>query len=145
MILVLGVWTFLRALLGGATTVALEHVALRHQLMVLQRSAARPRLRRRDRILWVCLSWLWSNWRASLILVRPATVVAWHRQGALLGGDAGARVLPVRARSQGARPATSPAATWRRDRQTQGRASCREREEITVVARSLKKKTKGMM
>src|SRR5262245_19718781 len=81
MILVLGVWTFLRALLGGATTVALENVALRHQLMVLQRSVARPRLRRRDRIFWVCLSWLWSNWRASLILVRPATVVAWHRQG----------------------------------------------------------------
>src|SRR5262245_40148996 len=24
---------------------------------------------------------LWPNWRASLILVRPATVLAWHRQG----------------------------------------------------------------
>src|SRR5262245_16199990 len=81
MILVLCVWAFLHALLGGATAVALEDVALRHQLMVLQRSVARPRLRRRDRIFWVCLAWLWSNWRASLTLVRPATVVGWHRQG----------------------------------------------------------------
>jgi len=81
MIIVLAVWTFLRALLGHSSAVALENIALRHQLMVLQRSVARPRLRRRDRVLWVCLAWLWPNWRASLVLVRPATVVAWHRQG----------------------------------------------------------------
>src|SRR5262245_20882895 len=81
MILVLGVWTLLRAVLGGSAAVVLENVALRHQLAVLQRSVARPRLRRRDRLFWVCLSWLWPNWRTSLILVRPATVVAWHRQG----------------------------------------------------------------
>jgi putative transposase len=81
MILVLGVWTFLRALLGRSTAGTLENVALRHQLDVLQRSTPRFRLRRRDRIFWVCLSRLWANWRASLVLVRPATVVAWHRQG----------------------------------------------------------------
>src|SRR5262245_38631995 len=81
MILVLGVWTFLRAVLSHSTGVALDNVALRHQLAVLQRSVARPRLRRRDRLLWVCLAWLWPNWRTSLILVRPATVLAWHRQG----------------------------------------------------------------
>jgi hypothetical protein len=56
MILVLGVWTFLRALLGRSTAVTLENVALRHQLDVLQRSTPRFRLRRRDRIFWVCLS-----------------------------------------------------------------------------------------
>src|SRR5262245_3566495 len=81
MIIVLGVLTFLRALLGASTAVALENVALRHQLAVLQRSFPRPRLRRRDRILWVCLSRLWPNWRSSLVLVRPATLLAWHRQG----------------------------------------------------------------
>ena len=56
MILVLGVWTFLRALLGRSTAVTLENVALRQQLDVLQRSTPRFRLRRRDRIFWVCLS-----------------------------------------------------------------------------------------
>ena len=81
MILVLGVWTFLRALLGRSTAVTLENVALRHQLDVLRRATPRLRLRRRDRIFWVCLSRLWANWRAGLVLVRPATVIAWHRQG----------------------------------------------------------------
>jgi DNA replication protein DnaC len=81
MILVLGLWTFLRALLGRSTAVTLENVALRHQLDVLRRSTPRFRLRRRDRVFWVCLSRLWANWRASLVLVRPATVIAWHRQG----------------------------------------------------------------
>jgi putative transposase len=81
MILVLGLWTFLRALLGRSTAVTLENVALRHQLVILQRSVPRPRLRRPDPIFWVCLSRLWANWRVSLVLVRPATVVAWQRQG----------------------------------------------------------------
>src|SRR5262245_32024140 len=46
MVLVLGVWTYLRALVGRATAVALENVALRHQLAILQRTAPCPRLRR---------------------------------------------------------------------------------------------------
>ena len=100
MIHALGVWTFLRALLGRSTAVTLENIALRHQLIVLQRSISRPRLRRRDRILWVWLSRLWANWRASLVLVRPAKVVAWHRQGFGSTG-AGSRIAaqPVARRS----------------------------------------------
>jgi putative transposase len=81
MILVLGVWTYLRVFLGRSAAVTLENIALRHQLMVLQRSIPRPRLCRRDRIFWVCLSRLWGNWRSSLVIVQPATVVGWHRQG----------------------------------------------------------------
>jgi hypothetical protein len=64
MILVLGVWTFLRALLGSSAAVTLENVALRHQLAVLQRSVGRSRLRRWDRLVWVGLSQLWAGWRA---------------------------------------------------------------------------------
>src|SRR5262245_62151591 len=81
MLFVIGLGTFLRALLLGSAVIALENLALRHQLGVLQRSVRRPRLARRDRILWVWLSRLWTGWRSRLIIVRPATVLAWHRQG----------------------------------------------------------------
>jgi putative transposase len=81
MILVLGVCAFVRALLVTSAAVAMENVALRHQLAVLQRSVGRPRLRRRDRLLWVMFSRLWAGWRSSLVIVQPATVLAWHRQG----------------------------------------------------------------
>ena len=81
MILVIGLSSFLRALLFGSAVVALENMALRHQLAVLQRSVRRPRLSRWDRILWVWLSRVWTDWRSSLVIIRPATVVAWHRQG----------------------------------------------------------------
>ena len=70
MLLVVGVWTFLRALLFGSTAIALENLALRHQLRVLQRSVRRPRLARWDRILWVWLCRVWAGWRSSLVIVQ---------------------------------------------------------------------------
>src|SRR3984893_9072380 len=60
----------------------LENLALRHQIGVLQRSAAkRPKLTPVDRLLWICLSRLWRDWRSSLAIVKPETVIAWHRAG----------------------------------------------------------------
>ena len=44
MLVVVGVWTFLRALFFGSAAIALENLALRHQLRVLQRSGRRPRV-----------------------------------------------------------------------------------------------------
>jgi len=79
-VLVLGLWTFLRALVVGATAVSLENVALRSQLTVLQRSVPRPKIYRRDRLFWVWLSRLWIGWRSTLVIVQPATVLAWHRR-----------------------------------------------------------------
>ena len=81
MILVIGLWTFFRAVLFGSAAIALENLALRHQLLVLQRSVVRPRLSRWDRVVWVWLSRVWASWRSSLIIVQPATVLAWHRRG----------------------------------------------------------------
>jgi hypothetical protein len=80
-LLATALWIFLRVLLFGSAAIALENLALRHQLVVLQRSVPRPRLTRWDRILWVWLSRLWTGWRPSLVIVQPATVLAWHRQG----------------------------------------------------------------
>ena len=60
---------------------ALENLALRHQLAVLQRAAPRPRLRRSDRLFWVLLSRLWSGWAEAVSIVQPETVIRWHRTG----------------------------------------------------------------
>jgi putative transposase len=62
-------------------SLALENLALRHQLDVLQRNTKTPRLSNRDRVLWATLSRLWPDWRESLAIVQPKTVVAWHRKG----------------------------------------------------------------
>ncbi len=68
-------------LFASRAKLAAENLALRHQLGVLGRSVKRPRLRKRDRIFWVWLSKLWPDWRAALVVVKPATVIAWHRKG----------------------------------------------------------------
>src|SRR5580692_7894412 len=60
----------------------LENLALRHQLQVLRRQRpGRPRLFTIDRILWVWLYRLWPRCLDTMVLVKPATVVQWHRQG----------------------------------------------------------------
>ena len=60
----------------------LENLSLRHQIGVLQRSARkRPILTAGDRLFWVCLSRLWRDWRSALAIVKPETVLAWHRTG----------------------------------------------------------------
>ena len=57
----------------------LEHLAVRHQIAVLERTARRPALRDRDRRLWSLLAQEWIGWRTHLHIVQPATVVGWHR------------------------------------------------------------------
>jgi hypothetical protein len=41
----------------------------------------RPRLSRADRVLWAWLSRVWIDWREALVIVKPETVIAWHRKG----------------------------------------------------------------
>jgi putative transposase len=67
-------------LCSGHRAVALENVALRQQLRVLRRNVRRPHLRIGDRLFWVLLAKAWQDWRTALIVVRPDTVVRWHRQ-----------------------------------------------------------------
>ena len=72
---------FLRALLATRVTLAVENLALRQQLAVLQNSSKRPKLRPRDRVFWTWLMRLWPDWRSALVIVQPETVIRWHRQG----------------------------------------------------------------
>ncbi len=78
---------WLRILLGALRCavltrreLALENLALRQQLAVGKARQPRPPLTATDRIFWVMLSRSWNNWRGSLQVVRPETVVRWHRE-----------------------------------------------------------------
>jgi hypothetical protein len=59
----------------------LENLALRQQLSILKRRNTRPLLNRIDRLFWAVAKGLWSQWKQSLVIVTPDTVVRWHRAG----------------------------------------------------------------
>ena len=71
----------LRVFFQTRSDTALEILALRQQLAVLKRKRPRPQLNRLDRIFWTALRRYWSHWAEVLIIVKPETVVGWHRAG----------------------------------------------------------------
>src|SRR5215467_15854907 len=59
----------------------LENVALRHHIGVLQRSAnKRLALNNADRLFGIGLSRVWAEWRSAWKIVKPDTVIGWHRK-----------------------------------------------------------------
>ena len=72
----------LRSCARSRAALQLEVLALRHQLQVLNRSRRPQRLRlaAADRLLWVWMSRVWTEWRANLVIVKPETVIACHRR-----------------------------------------------------------------
>jgi hypothetical protein len=74
------VWIISAALKPKGLLVA-ENLCLRQQLLVLQRRHPQPRLRNADRQFWICASRWFTDWRNSLLIVKPETVLRWHRRG----------------------------------------------------------------
>ncbi len=58
-----------------------EHALLRQQLIVLQRTVKRPRFTKADRVLLVLLASKLRAWWEALLIVKPETILWWHRQG----------------------------------------------------------------
>ena len=58
-----------------------ENVLIRQQLVVASRTVKRPAFRPHERGLIVLLARLVPLWRNALLLVRPETVLRWHRLG----------------------------------------------------------------
>src|SRR5438067_5958074 len=81
MSLVLALLGTLRAALRPHTALPLDTRALRQQLALLRRRSKRPQFALLDRLLWVWLSNQWAGWRDALHVVRPETVIRWHREG----------------------------------------------------------------
>src|SRR6516225_2085649 len=58
-----------------------DNLCLRQQLLVLQRCKPRPRLEDRDRRFWILAYRCFVGWQTSLLIVKPETLLHWHRQG----------------------------------------------------------------
>jgi hypothetical protein len=71
----------LRVYFRSRSDIALEILALRQQVAVLKRKRPRPVLNRVDRLFWTSLRRYWPRWAEVLVIVRPETVIGWHRAG----------------------------------------------------------------
>src|SRR6185437_17041226 len=69
--------------LRSRVTLDAEILPVNHQLLVLQRSkrSHKVQLGVADRVLWACLPQPWNGWRSVVVIVKPETVIAWHRRG----------------------------------------------------------------
>ena len=70
-----------RVFCQSRSATALEVLALRQQVAVLKRKRPRPVLNSLDRVFWTTLRRLWSRWSDVLVIVKPETVIRWHRAG----------------------------------------------------------------
>ena len=68
------IWWTVRGLMTTRTSLIIENLALRQQLVVALRSKKRVKLRRIGRLLWVVLKQIWRDWRTALLIVQPETV-----------------------------------------------------------------------
>jgi transposase InsO family protein len=59
----------------------MEILVLRRQLQVFQKREPRPNLGSRFRLYWLVVSRLWPRWKSACLLVKPETVIRWHRTG----------------------------------------------------------------
>lgn len=81
---------------------AAENICLRQQLLVLWRLQPRPRLCNADRRFWILACRWFGFWRGALLIMKPVTVLRWHRRaGGLIGGGVQDRAgKPAAARSR---------------------------------------------
>ena len=79
--IVLLVFGALVSALRSRRDLVLENLVLKQQLAAYKVRGRRPRIRVCDRVFWVLLRRLWTRWSDALVIVKPDTVVRWHRAG----------------------------------------------------------------
>ena len=71
----------LLSLFKSRTQLQLEIVFLRKQLEILNRTPKKIQIKTRDRFLFVFMKRIFTNWKSNLIIIKPETVISWHRKG----------------------------------------------------------------
>ena len=81
------VYGAVRVLFRRRASVVLENALLRQQVVALRRTAPKPRLRRRDRVIMAGLTKVVPAVLGAVLIVKPETVIRGHRSvGRLLWG-----------------------------------------------------------
>jgi hypothetical protein len=75
-----GLDSFYSSRLGRSKTSCPGECSPAQQLAVFKRNVRRPKLNDGDRLFWIGLRMIWQDWKSTLLVVRPETVIAWHRQ-----------------------------------------------------------------
>ena len=86
-------WAIIAALsseFGSRQGLVLENLALRQQLATVVQKQ-RPVIGPADRLFWLSLRRVWPRWADTLVIVKPETVIAWHRAGFPCTGDGSPR------------------------------------------------------
>lgn len=78
--------TLIRACLMARDGLIAENLALRSQLALVHgqlvaRKRRKPKTTRSFRILWSLFASFWADWKEHIVLVKPETVIRWHRMG----------------------------------------------------------------
>ena len=79
--LIILLFEFIRLSFKNRHSLILENLLLRQQIIILKRKTKKPKLKNIDRIILIWISKLWSNWKSALIIVKPETLIGWHKEG----------------------------------------------------------------
>jgi hypothetical protein len=79
--IVLLTFEFFRLLFKSRQSLITENLLLKQQILILKRRNKRPKLKNVDRIILVWISKLWNDWKSAIIIVKPETLIGWHRKG----------------------------------------------------------------
>jgi hypothetical protein len=74
-------WLILRSRLRSRARLEAENLVLRRQLLILSRKSSRAQLRNLDRLILVWLYRIFPTLRSAIAVVKPETVIRWHRRG----------------------------------------------------------------
>ena len=74
-------WSLLIGFFRSRASLEAENLVLRQQIIVLRRTAPRLSFNGLDRLIFVGLYRLFPDLRDALAVVRPETVIRWHRAG----------------------------------------------------------------
>ena len=78
---ILAILAAFRVFFASRLETSLEVLALHQQLAVFKRKRPRPSINRFDRFFRTALRALWPRWSEVLLIVKPETVISWHRAG----------------------------------------------------------------